>query len=135
MIKDRIPQEHRENRINDSIHQFTHAPYVIVVCLTLEDMDEYLDEQRKENERLMAIQSIAAAIENMLLTAHAEGLGSCWFCAPLFCQDTVRKVLKIPPNVYPQALITLGYPTHIPSPPPRKQVSEVVYLDYWGNSI
>jgi len=67
----------------------------------------------------------------MLLAAYGEGLGSCWFCAPLFCQDVVRKVLEIPQNVDPQALITLGYPADEPNPPPRKALEEIVHQDRW----
>ncbi len=82
----------------------------------------------------MAVQSVAAAIENILLAAHAEGLGSCWFCAPLFCQDVVRKVLRVPRYVAPQALITLGHSAEQVEPPPRKVLQEIVYQDCWGKA-
>jgi len=71
----------------------------------------------------------------MLLAAHGEGLGSCWFCAPLFCQDVVRKTLKIPKHAYPQALITLGYPANKPNPPPRKPLEDIVDQDFWGHPM
>ena len=61
------------------------APAVIAVCFTLADMDRYADARRAEAERLMAVQSTAMAAQNLLLLAHAEGLGACWMCAPLFC--------------------------------------------------
>jgi len=83
----------------------------------------------------MATQSLAAAIQNILLAAHAKGLGACWFCAPLFCQETVRRVLGMPDEVEPQALIVIGYPAEQPEPPPRKSLKEIVFKDYWGVSI
>jgi len=67
----------------------------------------------------------------MLLAAHALGLGACWFCAPLFCPDVVKKVLRLPSDLEPQALITLGFPAEEPKPPPRKPLSEVVRWNYW----
>jgi len=135
MTKNGVPKELRESLIKTSVERFGSAPIVIVACLTMEDMDEYPDEWRKKVEWVMAVQSVAAAVENMLLAAEGEGLGSCWFCAPLFCQDVVRKTLKIPQHVDPQALITLGYPAYKPTPPPRKPLEEIVHQDYWRHRI
>jgi len=135
MSKNGIPEEHCESLIKASVERFRNARVVVVVCLTMEGMNEYPDEQRKKIEYFMAVQSVAAAIENMLLAAQGEGLGSCWFCAPLFCQDVVRKTLRIPKHVDPQALITLGYPANKLNPPPRKSLEDIVYQNYWGHLI
>lgn len=134
MSKNGVPKEQRESLIKASVERFENAPIIIIVCLTMEDMDEYPDDRRKKIEYVIAVQSVAAAIENMLLAAHGEGLGSCWFCAPLFCQDVVRKILKIPQYVDPQALITLGYPADRPNPPPRKTLEEIVHQDHWRHT-
>jgi F420 biosynthesis protein FbiB-like protein len=132
MIRDGVPRDTREKLAEASIKQFTDAPVLIVACVTMEDMDKYPDGRRMTYERIMAVQSLAASIQNILLAAHSEGLGACWFCAPLFCQDAVRKVLRIPKGVEPQALITLGYPSEKPIPPPRKPLQKIVYMNYWG---
>ena len=134
MSKNGVPKEQRKSLIKASVERFENAPIIIIACLTMEGMDKYPDEQRKKVEYFMAVQSVAAAIENMLLAAYGEGLGSCWFCAPLFCQDVVRKVLEIPQNVDPQALITLGYPAEKPNPPLRKALEEIVYQDHWRHT-
>jgi nitroreductase len=81
------------------------------------------------------MQSLAAALENMLLTAHAKGLGACWFCAPSFCKETVRKVLKIPDEVEPEALITMGYPAEEPPAPPRKELIDCCFKDRWDTEF
>ncbi len=86
------------------------AATLIVVCLTMEDMDRYPDARRQEAEHAMAVQSVAMAGQNLLLAAHAEGLGGVWMCAPLFCPQTVRTVLDLPPDYEPQGVIALGYP-------------------------
>ena len=86
------------------------ASAAIVLCLTIADMDRYPDAKRGEAERIMAVQSVAMAGQNLLLAAHAAGLGACWMCAPLFCPNVVRDSLELPLDWEPQALITLGYP-------------------------
>lgn len=126
-----LPKE-RKSITSASVKRFTDPPTIVIACLTMEHMDKYPDEKRRKVEYVMAVQSVAAAIQNMLLVAHAEGLGACWFCAPLFCPEAVRKILGIPENVHPQALITLGYPDERPKAPPRKPLESIVYQNRWG---
>lgn len=92
-----------------SYERITNAPVVIVVCVTMREMDSYADARRTQAEYLMATQSAAMATQNLLLAAHAVGLGACWMCAPLFVPETVRGVLELEADWEPQALITLGY--------------------------
>jgi len=132
--EDGLSPEDRERLTKASITQFTQPPILIVACLTMEDMDTYPDERRQKAEYLTAVQSVAASIQNLLLGAHAEGLGTCWFCAPLFCQETVREVLGAPKDVEPQALITLGYPDEKPEAPPRKTLKSVTSQNCWRRS-
>lgn len=99
-----------ERDVSRSYSRISGAPLAIVVCLSMADMDRYPDARRNEAEYLMAVQSVAMAAQNLLLAAHAEGLGACWMCAPLFCPDVVRQTLHLPADWQPQALITLGYP-------------------------
>lgn len=96
--------------VNRSYARLTGAAALIVVCLTMEDMDTYPDETRSRNEWVMAVQSVAMAGQNLLLAAHARGLGACWMCAPLFCPDVVQKTLGLPVEWQPQGIVTLGYP-------------------------
>lgn len=93
-----------------SYSRITGAAALIVVCLSMVDMDRYADARRSRNETLMAVQSVAMATQNLLLAAHEVGLGACWMCAPLFAPDTVVEALDLPADWEPQALITLGYP-------------------------
>lgn len=93
-----------------SYARITGAPMLIVLCLSMVDMDSYADERRNTNEYLMAVQSTAMAGQNLLLAAHAHGLGACWMCAPLFVPDLLKAHLALPDDWQPQALITLGYP-------------------------
>ena len=96
--------------VQRSHDRITAAPIVIVACLSPIDLDRYPDERRSALEKIMAVQSVANAVQNLLLAAHDLGLGACWLCAPLFAPDVVRNVLNLPPDWDAQALITLGYP-------------------------
>ncbi|HYB58390.1 MAG TPA: nitroreductase family protein, partial [Alphaproteobacteria bacterium] len=69
----------------------------------------------------------AMATQNLLLAAHAEGLGACWMCAPLFCPDTVAAAIGLPPGWEPQALVTLGRPASAGKPARRKPVAEMLW--------
>ncbi|MCA9907080.1 MAG: nitroreductase family protein [Anaerolineae bacterium] len=102
-----------------------NAPVLIVVSLTMMDMDTYPDERRQQNEYLMAVQSTAMAGQNLLLAAHTSGLGACWLCAPLFAPDVVRAALALPDDWQPQGLITLGYPAETKEKP-RRPLGEMV---------
>jgi len=105
------------------------APVVVLACLTMSDMDQYPDARRGGAERIMAIQCVAAAIQNFLLAAHALGLGASWMCAPLFSPDEARAALDLPADWEPQALITLGYPAETAKPRVIQSLtSRVVYL-------
>lgn len=132
MKMDGVPQKYIERLIKTSEERFTQPPVIIIACLTMENMDKYSDNLRKKIEFIMAIQSVAAALENLLLAAHYEGLGACWYCAPLFCQDDIRKILKIPQNIDPQALVTLGYPAETPPRTPRKSLDTLIHYEMWG---
>ncbi len=129
--RDGVPADERNRLIEESIKQFTHPPILILICLTMENMKVYPDRRRRKAEYTMAVQSVAAAIQNMLLEAYCEGLGACWFSAPLFCQDRVREVLGIPCEVEPQALITLGYPDEKPEAPMRKPLGRMLHRNLW----
>lgn len=93
-----------------SYQRITSAPAIVVLCLTMSDMDAYPDAVRAQHEWTMAVQSVAMAGQNLLLSAYAAGLAACWMCAPLFCPDVVRNAMELPMDWQPQGLITLGFP-------------------------
>lgn len=92
-----------------SHQRILNAPAIIIACLYLEDLDSYPDEKRQADETIMAIQSLGAAIQNMLLMAYNLGLDTGWMCAPLFCPEIVCDALDLDKRLIPHALITLGY--------------------------
>lgn len=113
-------------RLEKSYQRILQAPAIIIPCLYLEDLDHYPDEQRQNDEKIMAIQSIGAAIQNMLLMAYDLGLDAGWMCAPLFCPEVVCAALKLDARLIPQALITVGYAAADPKRRERLPLSELV---------
>ncbi len=107
---DNVPPDIIAADVTRSYQRITQAPLLILVCLSMAEMDNYPDPVRQRNEWIMAGQSTALAAQNLLLAAHALGLGACWMCAPLFCPDVVRQTLSLPGDWQPQALLTIGYP-------------------------
>jgi len=96
-------------RMAKSRQRILNAPTIIIACLYLEDLDRYSDQNRQADETTMAVQSLGAAIQNMLLMAFDLGLDTGWMCAPLFCPEIVCEALKLDTRLIPHALITLGY--------------------------
>ena len=109
-----------------SYARITSAPVVIVAFLSMEDMDSYPDAARQSAEHLMAVQGVAMAVNNILLAAHAAGLGACWMCAPLFCSEAVAEAVGAPSHWQAQALLTIGYPASKGKPAVRRPLSDVV---------
>jgi coenzyme F420-0:L-glutamate ligase / coenzyme F420-1:gamma-L-glutamate ligase len=120
------PDDRIDRDVARSFARITGAPVVVVVCLTLADMDRYPDRRRAAAEHLMAVQGTAMAVQNLLLAAHAEGLGACWMCAPLFCPEVVAQALGLPPDWQPQALVTLGFRADAGKVRPRRPIAELL---------
>ena len=126
---DGVPLNVIEKEVGRSAQRLTTAPVIILLCLTMEDMDHYPDQRRQTNELVMAIQSTAMAGHNMLLAAHTLGLGACWMCAPLFCPEGVIETLGLPARWQPQGLLTVGLPAERRTKERRPRSSFVRYLD------
>lgn len=98
-----------EKRLEGSRRRLLDAPVLVLICLYLEDLDDYPDEERRRNEATMAVQSLGAAAQNMLLAAYDLGLDAGWMCAPLFSPGPVTEALYLDHRLVPHALLTLGY--------------------------
>ena len=122
---DGLSPEKIQTQLKRSKDRITSAPAMILLCLDMSEMDFYPDEKRQYAERMMAIQSVAAAGLQLLLAAHAEGLGGVWVCSPLFAPETIQETLNLSMSWEPQAMLFIGYPEFIPEVRDRKLVENI----------
>jgi nitroreductase len=105
------------------------AALAIAVC---GDMDLALEGDNQE----YWIQDCSAASENILLEAHALGLGAVWtstYPSP-DRQKKVKEILKMPEEIVPLNIIVIGYPAVSPKPKDKWDETAISYNEYGGIS-
>ncbi len=80
------------------------------------------------------VQAIGAAIEHILLSIHNLRLGGVWLGEILNKKNEVERILEVPETLELMAVIALGYPDEKPKSRSRKNLSELVFLNKYGNS-
>ena len=78
-----------------------------------------------EEGPLLALGSVGAAVENLLLAAHAEGLGACWLTGATYLADDIEQFLGLE-GMQLVGLVPVGYPS-APPPQPKPRQSRL----YW----
>ena len=107
-----------------TIDIMAQAPTIIFVVNSLGKsiMEELTTEERIYE--ICNIQSISAAIQNMLLAATEKGIGSLWICDIYFAYPELCKWLGSDGQLI--AAIAFGYPNEFPEERPRKKIDDVV---------
>ncbi len=77
-----------------------------------------------------SVQDVAAATENLMITATEMGLGTCWVGG--FKADEMTKLLGIPEGVQVLSMVAIGYPAHSPAPRARLPLDMLTHRDRWG---
>ncbi|MFC2078027.1 nitroreductase family protein [Candidatus Bipolaricaulota bacterium] len=115
-VLDRIPTAHPHAQMA------TEAPLAIVVC----------GDTALEKHKGFWIQDCSAAVENLLVAAHASGLGAVW-CGVYPSEERVagvRELLAIPEHVVPLALLVMGHPNE-EKPPSERYEETRIHSDRW----
>ncbi len=107
-----------------------NAAFLIVICSDPEQTEMHYG---LRGERLYTVQNCAAAAQNMLLAAHALGLGGVWVGA--FDEDKMRELMDIPKTARPQAILAFGYPDEIPDHKRIKELGIITYFNSYGNKL
>ncbi len=107
-------------RVDTSLRRIAEAPVIILLC-----RDETVIRKEEAEEHHMSIQSTALAGLQLILAAHAEGLGANWICWPLYAQAETQAALDLPKSWMPEAMIFLGYPDEFPNETFRKPVKKL----------
>jgi F420 biosynthesis protein FbiB-like protein len=96
--------------VDASYRKLTGAPALVLGCLTWNGLDRYPDEARRRAEWGMALLSLGAAVENLMVAAADRALASCWVAAPIFCPEAARDALALPDEWLPHACVLIGHP-------------------------
>jgi len=99
-----------DDLIDKSYTKIADAPALVLGCLTWDGLDRYPDERRQRAEWGMALLSLGAAVENLMLAAADRGLASCWIASPIFCPEEARDALALPREWLPHAMVIVGTP-------------------------
>lgn len=129
LAMDGEPEDVIQARLGGSRRRLLEAPTLILVSLYTQDLDRYPDPERATAERTMAVQSLGACVQNMLLAAYANGIDAGWMCAPLFCPEVVVDALGLDTELVPHALIALGHAAADPKRRPRRSRDTIIVFD------
>ena len=109
---------------NPAFKSIVAAPVVLVLCAKLKAAGYYKEiVTTKFGDWFMF--DLGLASQNIMLAAHALGLGT--VVVGLFDQDRAKTALHVPDGFELVSLMPLGYPSKVPSPPKRKDVSEFTH--------
>jgi coenzyme F420-0:L-glutamate ligase / coenzyme F420-1:gamma-L-glutamate ligase len=108
------------------------TPVLCVPCVRMRGAHAYPDEERAAAEREMFLLSGGAAIQNLMLGLHAQGLASCWVSSTLFCKEETREALALPDEWIPLGSIAIGRP--LPGSPPDRPPIDVAEFLRFGES-
>jgi nitroreductase len=118
-----------DNKVKESLrlayneNWFVSAPVIVVACVFPEKA------WTRDGEEYGKV-DVSIAMQNLILAAWEEGLGTCWVGA--FKESLVKRALGIPKNVRVIAMTPLGYPAEHKGPvKDRKPLEEIVHYDRW----
>lgn len=102
------PSQFRNQIAQPDFQIFYHAPVLIVIS----DIQE----------TTWSVESCTLAAGNLMLAAHARGLGSCWigFAQPWLQTEDGKTTLRLPHHYRPVAPIVIGHPRGVPPPAVRR---------------
>jgi len=127
----------RRRLIDNADHFAQHldeVPVLLVVCA----LEAALLATDRELGRLSIVggASVYPAVQNVLLKARAEGLGTALTTLLCAVEPQVKRLLAIPPEFLTAATITLGYPARgFPKRLKRRPLEEIIFLEKFGGPL
>ena len=112
-ILDEVPKVHPYSQM------LKEAPVAILVC----------GDRQLETNKGYWVQDCSAATENLLIAAHAKGLGAVWL--GIYPREErvadIQKLLGLPEHIVPLALVSIGYPAEAKPPSNRYDAARIHY--------
>jgi F420 biosynthesis protein FbiB-like protein len=124
---DDVPAARVDELVEASHRKIAAAPTIVLGCLTWNGLDRYPDPTRQRAEFGMALLSLGAAVENLMLAIADAGYASCWVAAPIFCPEAARDSLELAAEWLPHAMVLVGRPdpTYVGRPRPPIPLGEL----------
>lgn len=107
----------------------TQAQVIIAVVVDPSKTERFYHEYGEKFSLLNG----AAAVQNMLLAAHAQGLGCCWVCA--YEKAMLHRELDIPDEIIVAGVLPIGYPDEKVPVPTRLSLENLTFIESWANRV
>lgn len=101
--------------------------YLIVFC---SDKELAFEKGGLMGWDVLSVMDVSMAAENFMLAADGMGLGTC--AIKSFPDILVARYLKLPETIYPELIVSLGYPAREFTGPKRTPIEEITYYNSWG---
>jgi nitroreductase len=119
---------------DDFAEHLDEYPALIVVCGVLEDL--HPTDTELDRFGIVGGGSIYPSVQNLLLAAREQGLGTTLTTLLVMFEPQVRELLKIPEGVGIAAVVAIGWPAKpFPKKLSRRPVEEIAFLDEWDNTL
>ena len=115
---------------NPAAKAFITAPIVIVVCAEKKVSGLFNGKTVTDKGEWWFMFDVALSMENLVLAATSLGLGTVHVA--LFDTEKVASILGIPKTHMVVEMTPLGYPEYQPNPRPRKELTEIVFYEKFG---
>ena len=76
-----------------------------------------------------SLMDVTIALQNMVVAAWVQGVGSCWMGA--FNEKKLKDTLNLPADSRVVGAVAFGIPDENPSQPPKKPLNEIIHFDRW----
>jgi len=137
-IKQATPSDPARARLLENADHFAHhlddVPVLLVVCAVLGDL--LPTDQGLDRLSIVGGASVYPAVQNVLLKAREQGLGTALTTLLCMVEPRVKTLLRIPDGIATAAMITLGYPAKpFPKRLRRRPLADVAFADEYGQPL
>jgi nitroreductase len=124
-----LKQQLADGRYNKFIPD---CPVTIVACANTKAVDHRPTMKVAYEQRALAIIDVSIALQNMVIAAWAQGVGSCWIGD--FRESHVKSTFQIPDQWRVVALLTLGYPVNPPQSKTKKFLDDIITYNIFSSN-
>lgn len=126
-----------------AVESIDRVPVIVVVCWNPErgirltgEYETLPDGTLRETREIPGGRGVSLfqACQNMMLAGQALGLSSLFTTFFFLARDEIKQLLGLPPHIFMECAVFLGYGAEELGKPRRKPVREVTHLNTWGST-